>query len=144
MNKMVGLAVIVSIVLISATFGNPAAGKGLGEPGMVWRLDLTKEQKENITAKEDVMQKEILLLNKSIRSRRVELNAQLSADKPDNSKINGLIDNISKDMAEIQKKKIFFMLWMREQLTPEQKQKLLSLLKNRQETGTGSEETGGF
>lgn len=153
MNKNYAVAVIMFIIFGSVTFfnmtidkafGEGVRGNGLGVPGMVWRLDLTKEQRENITTKENSIEKEILPLKSSIRENRNLLNTELSADKPDLSKVNSLIDSISRDMTSIQKKKMFFMLWMREQLTPEQSQKLLSLLKSRQQTGAGSEETGGY
>lgn len=151
MNKISGFAAIVISVLLSVTFsqvllnkalGEGMGGKGIGQAGMIWRLDLTKEQKDKIIAKESAMRKDVLPLMQSIRGLKVQLNAELSADNPDNAKVNALIDQISKDMTDIQKKEVFFMLWMREQLTPDQKQKLLSLLKERQQTGVGSRDAG--
>jgi Spy/CpxP family protein refolding chaperone len=121
-NKTLGVAVILAAVVIPVLFSQAllANGASLGPQGMVWRLDLSKAQKENISNKENSVEKEILQLQQSIRDQRKELDALLSADKPDNSKINK------------QKKQIFFMLWMRQQLTPDQKQKLLALIKSRQ------------
>lgn len=136
------LAVLVSAAFLSGSYAQGARGKEVAEPSMVWRLDLTKEQRENMTAKENAMEKEILPLKNSMRDGRDRLNTELSADKPDNSKVSSLIDSISKDMTDIQKKKVFFMIWMRQQLTADQKQKLLSLIKSRQQTETGSEESG--
>ncbi|MFA4967544.1 MAG: periplasmic heavy metal sensor [Candidatus Margulisiibacteriota bacterium] len=151
MNKISGFAVIAISVLLSVTFSqvllNKALGEGIGVKGisgagMIWRLDLTKEQKEKIIAKESAVRKETLPLMQSIRGLKSELNAELSAENPDNSKVSAMIDKISKDMTDIQKKEVFFMLWMREQLTPEQKQKLLLLLKDRQQTRVGSQDAG--
>lgn len=149
MNKISVIAVIAVSVLLSVTFsqvllnkalGEGIGGKGIGQAGMIWRLDLTKEQKDRVIARETAVRKEILPLMKSIHGLKGELNAELSADNPDNTKVNALIDNISKDMTDIQKKEVFFMLWMREQLTPEQKQKLLLLIKEKQQTGTVSKD----
>ena len=150
MNKTMGTAVVLTAILASVLFLPAlqskvwAKGAGMGDPGMVWRLDLTKEQKENIINKEAGVEKEILQLKQAIRSQRGELDTLLSADKPDNNKINRMIDNISKNMTEIQKKQIFFMLWMRQQLTAEQKAKLLSLINSRQQTKGASGEARAF
>ncbi|MFA5105248.1 MAG: periplasmic heavy metal sensor [Candidatus Margulisiibacteriota bacterium] len=150
MNRKPGFSVIVfailgSIILFNGpAYAQGARGKAVGEPGMVWRLDLTKDQKTNIIAKEDAIEKETLPLKNSIKNNRDRLNVELSMDKPDNSKINSLIDNISKDMTDIQKKRISFMLWMREQLTTEQKQKLQDLIKSREQSETGSGEGSGY
>ena len=148
MKKILSVTGILTAILVSAVFLQPlqnrawAKGGELGAQGMVWRLDLTKEQKDNILNKETGVEKEIWQLKQSIRDQRKELDTLLSADKPDNSKIDKLIDSISKNMTDIQKKEIFFMLWMRQQLTAEQKQKLLSLIKSRQTEGSG--EVRGF
>lgn len=133
MNKTLGFAVIAIFVLTSFAFSqaflNKASGNGMGGKGIELKLDLTKDQKGKIFEKENAMEKDVLQLKRSIRSLKYELNTELSAENPDKTKVNSLIDNISKNMTDIQKKEISFMLWMREQLTPEQKQKLLSLLK---------------
>lgn len=143
MFKTFGSAVLMLIILLSVSFssvfvnkvfGEGPGGKGLGG-GMIWRLDLSKEQRDKIAAQESVVRKETALLRQTIRDLGDQLNAELSAENPDKTKVNGLIDSISKNMTQVQMKEISFMLWMREQLTPEQKQKLLTLLKNRQETG---------
>ena len=150
MKKLSGSVLFIIVVLLAATllqresFGAVKGGVGSKEAGLIWRLDLTKEQKENISAKETAVRQEIVQLRQSIRDFRISLNAELSADQQDEPKINGLIDNISLKMADIQKQEVFFMLWMREQLTPEQKQKLFSLIKERGERGPGSPEAGGI
>jgi len=129
----------ISLLFVSKVFAEVRGGKELNN-GMVWRLDLTKEQKEKISAQEDAVRKNTLLSRQSIRDLRNQLNAELSSENPDKVKINSLIDSISKDMTYIQKQEVSFMLWMREQLTPDQKQKLLTLIKNREQTGISSEE----
>lgn len=135
-KKIVSTVILVMVIFsVSGAFGQNPGGKG-----MAWRLDLSKEQKDKIGAQESTMRKDTLQLRQTIRDLRNQLNAELSADNPDKTKVNGLIDSISKNMTEIQKQEMSFMLWMREQLTPEQKQKLLTLLKNRQEMGAGSQE----
>lgn len=148
MDKKIGIAAVLIIVLGSFVFLNGLAsaegprGKGMGGQSVLWKLDLTKEQRENISAKESAIEKEVASLQDSIRGNRELLDSELSADKPDLSKVNSLVDNISSDMASIQKKRIYFMVWMREQLTTEQKQKLLSLTKDRQVPEAGSKEPG--
>ncbi len=150
-GKSAGLMVAMVIALLAGSFplasAKPACGqerreKGARAEGMVWRLDLTKAQRAAISSKETAIRKEIQLLRQPIRESRNALNVEILADKPDTKKINSLIDSISKNMAAIQKKEVFFMLWMREQLTPEQKQQLLALIKTRQRNMTGSPEAG--
>jgi len=148
MDKKLTIAAVLLAFLGSVIFFNGPSnaesprGKGIGGQSVLWKLDLTKEQKESITAKENSIEKEVLSLQNSIRRNRDLLDTELSADKPDLSKVNSLIDNISADMAGIQKKRVFFMVWMREQLTQEQKQKLLLLTKDGQGPEAGSKEPG--
>ena len=151
MNKkfgfvMIMIAITVSLVFIVGDVNKACAqidqGKGQNKPDMAARLDLTKEQKANITAKEDAMDKELSPLKNAIRDNRDKLNTELSSDKPDQAKVNALIDNISKDMTDIQKKKTSFMIWMRQQLTPDQKQKLLTLINSRQNENASEESSG--
>ena len=150
MKKISGVASVLAVVAVSILFlpqlGDKAFAKSKGgnlsSPGMVWRLDLTKVQKDNIINEENNVEKEILPLKQSIRDQKKELDSLLSADNPDSSKINRLIDNISKNIAEIQKKQVFFMIWIRQQLTPEQKEKLLGLMKSMQTQGPSGEARG--
>ncbi len=148
MDKKIAVAAVLLALLGSVTFLNSrinaevSRGKGIGGQSVLWKLDLTKEQKETIAAKESAIEKEVSSLQDSIRGNRDLLDSELSADKPDLSRVNNLIDNISADMAGIQKKRVYFMVWMREQLTPEQKQKLLSITKDRQGAEAGSKEPG--
>lgn len=142
MFKKFGPAVFALIILLAASF-SPTFAEGPGERGagggMVWRLDLTKDQKDKISAQENAVRKETMKLRRAVRDLRNQLNTELSADSPDQAKVNGLIDSISSEMAAMQKQEISFMLWMKGQLTPEQKQKLMELIKNRE----ASEETRG-
>ncbi len=134
MNKKIVLVTLMMTILISSVFANSEGGKE-----MIWKLDLTKEQREKISAKENVMEIEVLQLRQSIRSLRAELNEQLSSNEPDKTKVELLISESSDKMTKIQIKTVDFMLWMREQLSPEQKQKLLALMKTR-ELSQGSKE----
>lgn len=148
MKKNILVAMVLLVFFGSVIFFNSSAnaegprGKGIGGQSILWKLDLTKEQRELISSKESAIEKEVSSLQDSIRGNRDLLDKELSADKPDLSKVNGLVDNISSDMAAIQKKRIYFMVWIREQLTTEQKQKLLSLTKDRQGPEAGSKESG--
>ena len=99
MKKLSGLAVILVTVLAAVTFSwsfpDKAAGQNKGgkeskEAGMIWRLDLTKGQRDSISAKETSVRKEMAQIRLAIRELRNELNTELSADKQDETKINGL------------------------------------------------------
>lgn len=100
-------------------------------------LGLTDEQRERIFAREKDIEKEIAPMRQSITSLRSDINKELSYDSPNNARINDLLDRISVKMTEIQKKKISYMLWVRQQLTPEQKQKLKGLMEQNEEQELG-------
>ncbi|GEM_PF-2791845 len=127
-------AVVCLAVLILCQASVPAQGKKeIDQTGIILRLDLTKEQKDRITAREAASEKEIAVLMETLRSQKKQLNDLLLAEKPDRARIDSLTEDTSKTMTELQKKKIDFMLWVREQLTPEQKQKLIELFNARQQ-----------
>lgn len=138
---IIGTAAVLFVSLSSLGLGMQGRGpegKDMGGAGVIWRLDLTDAQKAAINAREIDVAKEILPLKQSMRDLRYQLNKDLSSDDPDEAKILGLTKKISDVMFEIQKKNLEYMLWMRAQLSPEQKQKLKAIMQTRQ----GTEEAG--
>lgn len=129
------LAAAVCLLLLLQCQGSLLAQgkKEIDHTGIILRLDLTQEQKNRITAKEEASEKETAALTETLRSQKRLLNDLLSAEQPDRAGIYKLTEETSKTMTELQRKKIDFMLWVREQLTPEQKKKLTELFKTRQQ-----------
>lgn len=126
-------AAVCLAFLILCQASAPAQGKKeIDQTGIILRLDLTKEQKDRITAREVAAESEMAVLADTLRAQKNELNELLVANQPDRARIDKLTEETSRTMTELQKKKIDFMLWVREQLTPEQKQKLNELFQARQ------------
>ena len=141
MKKPFGLIFVVICVILAAAFSqgflNKACGKGMAgqgkSGGMMLDLGLTGAQKDLINTREADLEKNLLPLKDIIRDLKYQLDSELLLDSPDKAKINDLTDRISDKMTEVQKRKLGFMLWMREQLTPEQKQRLKTLMESREQ-----------
>ncbi len=92
----------------------------IGEGRWAEKLNLTDEQKKTLREMRLKHQKEMIPLRGDLKSKHLDLQSAMQADKPDQTKINALVDQIAKVKADIQKKTIAFRLEMRKQLTPEQ------------------------
>ncbi|MCX5749112.1 MAG: periplasmic heavy metal sensor [Candidatus Saganbacteria bacterium] len=129
------------ILSFSSALGNQ--GRSMSGAGIVQGLGLTADQQSKITAKEKEMEKDILPLKQSIQDLRSELNKELSSENPDKAKVNRLIESVSGKMTVIQQKKISYILWTREQLTAEQRQKLTTFLQKPEEGEAGEAKAPG-
>lgn|GEM_PF-6485808 len=84
------------------------------------KLNLTDAQKKKLREMRLQNQKELIPLRADLQTKHLDLRSEMQSDKPDLAKINGLVDQIAKVRADIQKKQIAFRFKMRDQLTPEQ------------------------
>ncbi len=101
-----------------AEFMNEAAPMALA------KLDLTAEQQKTMRTLRTQLRKEMIPLRGSLESKRIDLQEEMAAEKPNLNKINALVDDMTKMRAEMQKKQIAQRLKMREVLTPEQRKML--------------------
>jgi len=132
MNKKLVFSIFVIAVLFSAaaSYSNVPGGRSFSGSGIGSQLNLTNDQKAKISEKEKSMDRETNQLRQTMRDIRNQINDEVASDNPDMTKINALIDGSTKNMSDMQKNQISFMLWMKDQLTPEQKQKFISIMKS--------------
>ncbi len=108
-------------LLLAQQPGPPPLAPKKGVPPMMRMLNLTDEQASQISDLRLQLQKEMLPLRSKLITKRNELKLLLTADKPDQGKINQKVEEISKIRTEIQKKQITHRLKIRSLLTEEQR-----------------------
>lgn len=142
--SVIFVAAVLAVFLSSSSMA--AWGKGdrkAGSPSfckgkIAGQLNLTQDQINKALEKEQAVQQDALTRMQENEKMRLAIGQELKKDDPDRAKLNNYIDNISKNRAEIQKKRMEYMLWFKAQLTPEQKQKFSSYFK-----GMGAEHKQG-
>lgn len=112
------------------------------EPGdgferMAQRLDLSADQKTKIEALQVPHMKKMVDYRNQLAEKRAQKQTQMSADKPDQKKINALIDEMAKLQADSQKEQAAHRLQVRELLTDKQKVKF-DLMAERMGKGRGN------
>jgi Spy/CpxP family protein refolding chaperone len=122
-TKIITITLIFTFVLLSQIQAQPSkfAPKPFGGHGMLPMLNLTTEQMNAFNEMKLEFQKEILPLNNEIAAKRLELQSLLISGKPDQGKINDVIEELGELRTKAQKRWIAHQLEMREQLTDEQK-----------------------
>ncbi len=101
----------------------PAMGKRFAK-----MLDLTGEQTQKIEDLRLQMQKDILPLQSQVQQKRTDLKLLLTADSPDQSKINKTIDDISQIRSQMQKIRVKQQMAVRSLLNAEQKKKFDAMI----------------
>lgn len=91
-------------------------------------LDLTDEQSAKIADLRLAMKKEMLPLRSDFMTKRNELKILLTADTPDQSKINQKIDQMAELRKQMQKKRVNHMMEVRSLLTAEQKKQFDTMI----------------
>ncbi len=84
-------------------------------------LNLTDEQQQKFKKLDLAFKKDILSTKNELELAQLELDAEMDEENPNLGKINGLIDDIHKKEAEIEKKRIATELKKRDLLTDEQR-----------------------
>jgi len=130
-NKKTGFAILLVIAMMFSSVALSAQGKpGKTRPavkagqsyGMMNRIpDLTDAQREQIKKLRTAMLKEIMPLQNKLGEKRARLRTLSTADKPDMTAINKLIDEMAGLRAEILKKRMKFVQDVRALLTDEQR-----------------------
>ncbi len=148
MRKILSLLIVASATLLifATAYSQPGMpdtdpGKARGA-GIFNALDLSADQKAIISEKEKQLEIDLQSYKAAVKDIRGDINKELSMENPDKAKINKSIENISGYMMESQKRRMAFMLWLRDQLSPEQKQKLQTLMQNARPAGPGNPDAG--
>jgi Spy/CpxP family protein refolding chaperone len=105
--------------------GQDGPGKGMRLEMMTKRLDLTDEQKESITALHEKGREEGLEIRKALMRLRHELEGELMKDDPSEKTLLSLNEKIGDLKTEMQANRLKTRLAVREELTPEQRDKML-------------------
>ena len=112
------------------------------------RLDLTEDQFRKVKEVQDQLADELETKHGLLRERREALFHKLREPDPDREEIDSLLVEISVLQADIERKVVDNLLEMKDVLTPEQREKLLSLIdrrfsKHRRHFGPGQRERRG-
>ncbi|OGC04974.1 hypothetical protein A2276_03360 [candidate division WOR-1 bacterium RIFOXYA12_FULL_43_27] len=129
MKKSIVL-ILIAIVAFSSqslAWGGKARPTEKMKLGFTRELNLTEEQQKKFLEQRQQMEKELLPLEQKNEKIRGELGEEIKKEAPDRGKLHNLIKDTNKNMAEIQIRRMDYMLKMRELLTPEQKTKFKEL-----------------
>jgi len=141
-NKIFAVLVtlfVLSTVLTSEASAQRHSGRHHGpmfKLGMLAdELELTDEQQAKIEEQKFAAGKTAIELRSKIQIARLELHKLMHADNPDEGKIKSKVEEIGKLKTEKQLNRVESHLSMQKILTPEQKEKLRSLKKQRLHPG---------
>ena len=99
-------------------------GRWWNNPEMAQKLGLTADQQKRM---DDIFQQNrlrLIDLNAGVQKAEVTMEPLVSADQPDEAKIEAQIDRVAQARAELEKANARFLLAIRQVLTPEQWKKL--------------------
>jgi len=97
--------------------------------GMFEEINLTEQQREELTKLRLENQKEMIKLRADLKVLQLDLKTLLDAKEPDKAKVYAQVDKINNLRNEMTKKRIDFSLKTRTILTPEQWEKMKHLRK---------------
>jgi Spy/CpxP family protein refolding chaperone len=103
----------------------------LNDPSIRQQVGITDEQAATIRKQELDFRKTEIRGRADLEVKRIDLKALLAADKPDRAAINAKLQEISAAQLSLQKSSIDYRLSTREAITPEQREKLRQLMRNR-------------
>ncbi len=108
-----------------------ALARLLSDPAIREKLGITAEQVSAIRKQESDFRKTEIRDRADLAVKRVDLQDLLAADKPDRAAIDSKLQEISAARLALEKSAIHYRLAMRDEITPEQRQKLHELMSER-------------
>jgi Spy/CpxP family protein refolding chaperone len=130
--KRFGILIAVMVLMSSNAWafrGGCAVGPSFGiNPYVASTLDLTEDQKARIQAKQEIFMEEMSPLRDKFFSKKMELRSLWAKANPDQAAITEKQQEIEAVQSEIQKKATQYQLDCRRLLTPEQQEKLGTLV----------------
>ena len=115
----------------------------LNDPSIRQQAGITDEQAATIRKQELDFRKTEIRGRADLEVQRIDLKALLAADKPDRAAINAKLAEISAAQLSLQKSSIDYRLSMREAISPQQREKLRQLMRNRWQREGGHRGEGG-
>jgi Spy/CpxP family protein refolding chaperone len=130
--KKLSLLIVVMVLAASSAWafrGGCGMGPGFGmNPYVASTLNLTEDQKAQIQAKQEAMLEEIGPLRDKLFSKKMEMKDLWAKANPDQSGISEKRQEIQAIQNEIQEKATQYQLDCRQFLTPDQQEKLGTLV----------------
>ncbi len=142
---LAALCLVLGLAAAAAAQPGPGAGRGPGDgsgPGerfgrLYERLDLTAEQREQLGKLRETGRAEGLALRKELQRLRHELEGELLEDAPEGKAVEQFAMRIGEAQGKLQAHRLRQRLAMRALLTPEQRDRLLTLGEGRGMRGEG-------
>ncbi|MFC1596275.1 Spy/CpxP family protein refolding chaperone [Candidatus Margulisiibacteriota bacterium] len=130
-NKKNIIIVGMLVLLTSQLWAAPWFGKGKDSArkpakNIIRELGLTKDQMRTCDEFRLEMRKKQIRIQAQVQESKLELNAELRKDKVDQGKVDSFINEIGKLQTELLRNRVQNMLKVKNVLTTEQREKLLS------------------
>jgi Spy/CpxP family protein refolding chaperone len=114
----------------------------LRDPDVRKQLGVSDEQAAKIRQQESDFRKTSILGRADIQAKQVDLRDLMSADKPDRAAIDAKLQDISSARLSLQKSAVDYRLNSRDSLTPDQRDKLRQIMRDRRQQGGGPGQRG--
>lgn len=128
------IAVITLIVAGSALIGcwqTSSAQGWWGDDAVIKKVDLPDKTVQALRDKRYETQQEVAELHGQLRAARLKLRELMEQEKSDKAEVDETIEKIYDLQTQIHKTRIHHLLFAKDQLTPEQRQKIKKVLKRR-------------
>jgi|SRR3989339_499096 len=136
-KKVMVLLMIASLAGGALGFNPPPEGKRMNPEKMFEKMakevGLTGQQKDKFTAAAKQIEQEARIMRKKNRELFGKVEEEIQKDAPDRKLIQGYVQQINQNNAQIQMGRLEQIIQMRKELTPEQKGKLDQLMKSRKQ-----------
>lgn len=110
----------------------------LSDPAIREQLGVSADQAAKIRQQEADFRKTAIRSRADLEVKRIDLREMMTADKPDRTAIDAKLQEISTSRLAFEKSAVNYRLNSRDALTPEQRQKLRDLMRNRYGRDGGS------
>ena len=141
----IALASIISLALITPAFAEwddqyaEMQHKHAGKQDFMKQLNLSPEQKDQITKQQDMNKEKESALRDKMRAKRLELKQELEKPEVDTNKVNSIIVDVKTLMGEQLDLKVNNILAMKHILTQEQFKKLQDMKEEKHKKGKTKE-----
>lgn len=121
---------IAGIVLIGSCRTSTAQGWWYDE-SVIKKLELSDETVKALKDKRYETQQKVSELHGQLRAARLKLRELLEQEKADKAEVNKAIEKIADLQTQIHKTRVHHLLFAKDQLTPEQRQKIKTIVKRK-------------
>jgi Spy/CpxP family protein refolding chaperone len=141
-KRTVVIALVVAGIALIGSLQTSSAQGWWSDEAALKKLDLSEETVQALKDKRYKTQQETAELRGQLRAAQLKLQEILGQEKPDKGEVDKAIEKISDLQTRIKKARVHHMLFAKEQLTPEQRQKIKQTLKSRIRSRVGQASAG--